>query len=80
MKKTYKDVDLSSLKSIPNPDKKTYEIKIKQPELTFLGVYEQPDFASQYILFYPCKKVIELKLNSWAYETLNFGGYWNWDP
>jgi cytochrome c-type biogenesis protein CcmF len=17
---------------------------------------------------------------SWAYETLNFGGYWNWDP
>ena len=61
MKKTYKDVDLSSLKSIPNPDKKTYEIKIKQPELTFLGVYEQPDFASLYNLFYPGKKVIELK-------------------
>ena len=45
MKKTYKDVDRTLLVAIPNPDKKTYEIKIKQPELTFLGVYEQPDFA-----------------------------------
>ena len=61
MKKDYKKVDFSLLKSIPNPDKKTYEIKIKQPELTFLGVYEQPDFASLYILFYPGRKVIELK-------------------
>ena len=33
----------------------------KQPELTFLGVYEQPDFASLYLLFYPDKKIIELK-------------------
>ena len=55
MKKTYKDVDKKLLKAIPNPDKKTYEIKIKQPELTFLGVYEQPDFASLYVLFYPDK-------------------------
>ena len=37
MKKTYKDVDSSLLVSIPNPDRKTYEIKLKQPELTFLG-------------------------------------------
>jgi len=28
MKKTYKDVDASLLNAIPNPDKKTYEIKI----------------------------------------------------
>ena len=61
MKKTYKDVDSSLLNAIPNPDKKTYEIKIKQPELTFLGVYDQPDFASLYILFYPDKTIVELK-------------------
>ena len=61
MKKTYKDIDSSLLVSIPNPDKKTYEIKLKQPELTFLGVYNQPDFASLYILLYPGKKIIELK-------------------
>ena len=61
MKKTYKDVDKKLLKAIPNPDKKTYDIKIKQPELTFLGVYEQPDFASLYVIFYPDKTIIELK-------------------
>ena len=52
---------VSFLKTIPNPDKKTYEIKLKQPELTFLGVYGQPDFAALYVLIYPGKKVIELK-------------------
>ena len=61
MKKTFKNVDISILKSLPNPGKKAYEIKLKQPELTFLGVYEQPDFASLYLLFYPDKKIIELK-------------------
>ena len=43
MKKTYKDVDASLLNAIPNPDKKTYEIKIKQNnniinEGIFLGI------------------------------------------
>lgn len=61
MKKTYENVDSSFLKSLKNPDNKTYEVKIKQPELTFLGVYDQPDFASLYILFYPDDKIIELK-------------------
>jgi len=61
MKKTFKSVDISLLKSLPNPSQKAYEIKLKQPELTFLGVYEQPDFASLYLLFYPDKKIIELK-------------------
>lgn len=59
--KTYKDIDKSILKSIPNPTKEAYEIKIKIPELTFLGVQEQPDFAVVYLTFYPKKKVIELK-------------------
>ena len=49
------------LKSIPNPSKESYEIKMKVPELTFEGVRGQPDFANLYITFYPGSKVIELK-------------------
>ena len=60
-KKTYKDVDSSLLKGLPNPEVKPYEIKIKQPELTFLGVYNQPDFSCLYILMYPGDKIVELK-------------------
>ena len=61
-KKLYKEIDSSMLKSLPNPEKvKPYEVKIKQPEVTFLGVYNQPDFATLYILMYPNGKVVELK-------------------
>ena len=60
-KKMYKDIDSSLLKSLPNPDKRAYEIKMKVPECTFLGVHEQPDFAEIYISFYPKNKIIELK-------------------
>ena len=61
-KKLYSDIDSSMLKSIPNPEKvKPYEEKIKQPEVTFLGVYNQPDFATLYILMYPNGRIIELK-------------------
>jgi 7-cyano-7-deazaguanine reductase len=49
------------LKSIPNPSKEAYEIKLKIPELTFEGVRGQPDFANLYVTFYPSDKVIELK-------------------
>tara|TARA_Y100001938_G_C8052858_1_gene412802 strand:+ start:1004 stop:1429 length:426 start_codon:yes stop_codon:yes gene_type:complete len=49
------------LKSIPNPSKDAYEIKMSVPELTFEGVRGQPDFAKLYITFYPGDKVIELK-------------------
>ena len=49
------------LKSISNPTKDAYEIKMKVPELTFEGVRGQPDFAHLYITFYPGDKVIELK-------------------
>ena len=49
------------LKSIPNPTRDAYEIKMKVPELTFEGVRGQPDFAELYITFYPGDKVIELK-------------------
>lgn len=53
--------DSSLLKSIPNPTSQAYEIKIKNPEITFEGVKGQPDFASAYITFYPNSKVVELK-------------------
>jgi 7-cyano-7-deazaguanine reductase len=49
------------LKSIPNPSKEAYEIKMKIPELTFEGVRGQPDFGLLYITIYPNDKIIELK-------------------
>lgn len=58
---TYKSIDKSLLKSIPNPSKEAYEIKIKIPEFTFLGVQDQPDFADVFLTFYPKTKIIELK-------------------
>ncbi len=58
---TFKDIDKTLLKSIPNPSKEAYEIKIKIPEFTFLGVQNQPDFADVYLTFYPKKRIIELK-------------------
>ena len=61
-KRLYSDIDSSMLKSIPNPEKvKPYEVKIKQPEVTFLGIYNQPDFATLYILMYPNGRIVELK-------------------
>jgi 7-cyano-7-deazaguanine reductase len=70
--KTYKDIDSSILTSIPNPTDKAYEIKVKIPEFTFLGVKEQPDFAVIYITFYPGKSVIELKsLKQYVFQLRN---------
>lgn len=59
--KLYETIERDILKAIPNPTKEAYEIKIKIPEFTFLGVKEQPDFANVYLTFYPGKKIIELK-------------------
>lgn len=53
--------DNTILKSIPNPSREAYEIKMKVPEITFEGARSQPDFACLWITFYPCAKVIELK-------------------
>lgn len=61
MPKLYQDIDKTILKAIPNPSKEAYEIKIKIPEFTFLGVKEQPDFATVYLTMYPSDKIIELK-------------------
>lgn len=53
--------DSSILTTITNPTDKGYEVRIKNPEVTFLGVKNQPDYAHAYVTFYPKHKVIELK-------------------
>ena len=69
---TYKDIDKSLLKAIPNPTDQAYEIKTKIPEFTFLGVKEQPDFAAIYLTFYPGKKIIELRsLKHYVFQLRN---------
>ena len=59
--KKYDQINKEILTSLPNPSKGAYEIKVKVPEFTFLGVKEQPDFANAYLSFYPSNKIIELK-------------------
>lgn len=72
MAKLYKDIDKSILVSLPNPSKDAYEMKVKIPEFTFLGVHEQPDFATVFLTFYPKDKIIELKsLKQYAYHLRN---------
>ena len=72
MAKLYKEIDKTNLVSLPNPTKEAYEIKVKIPEFTFLGVNEQPDFATIFITFYPKGKIIELKsLKLYSYHLRN---------
>lgn len=50
------------LKTIPNPAKALcYWITINNPEVTFMGAKEQPDFAHVKIEYVPADLVIELK-------------------
>lgn len=68
----WESIDKTILKSIPNPTNGAYEIKVKIPEFTFLGVKAQPDFATVYLTFYPNKKVIELRsLKEYSYHLRN---------
>lgn len=68
----YDAIDKKILKAIPNPSSGAYEIKIKVPEFTFLGVKQQPDFATMYLTFYPKKKIIELRsLKEYVYQLRN---------
>ena len=69
---TYKNIRRDLLTAIPNPSQQAYEIKIKIPEFTFLGVHEQPDFATIFLTFYPGQKIIELKsLKHYVYQLRN---------
>jgi 7-cyano-7-deazaguanine reductase len=49
------------LQAIPNPTTEAYEQKIYLPELTFVGVANQPDFGEVLLTFYPREWTIELK-------------------
>ncbi len=70
--KTWEAIDKGILKALPNPSNGAYEIKVKIPEFTFLGVQEQPDFATVYLTFYPKEKIIELKaLKQYVYQLRN---------
>ncbi len=51
----------SILKAMANPSEKGYEIKIKNPEITFLGIANQPDYATIFITMYPQDTVVELR-------------------
>ncbi len=67
--RTYEAIDAGLLVALPNPSTSAYEIKVKIPEFTFLGVGAQPDFAQIYLTFYPGKTIIELKaLKFYVYQ------------
>ena len=60
------------LKAIKNPSTKSYENKIICPELTFIGVKNQPDFGELEITYYPNELLIELKsLKNYLYSLRN---------
>ena len=68
MKKLWKHIDGSILKSLPNAAQ-GYEQKIRVPEFTFLGAAQQPDFGVITIWFYGKDKTIELKsLKEYIYQ------------
>lgn len=72
MPATYESIDPQLLVALKNPTTEAYEVKIKLPECTFLGVQEQPDFADVYLAFYPHRKIIELKsLKRYVFQLRN---------
>ena len=56
----WSDVRSDVLKWLPH-DMGALELKHKVPEVTFLGVQAQPDFAELFITLYPRARQIELK-------------------
>jgi 7-cyano-7-deazaguanine reductase len=69
--KSYETVDSDSLKALPHSGG-AIELKHKAPEVTFLGVHDQPDFAILFITMYPHTSVIELKsLKEYLYQWRN---------
>jgi len=69
--KLWGDVDPTILKSLPH-DMGPIELKHKVPEVTFLGVKDQPDFAELFITMYPKQRQIELRsLKEYVYSWRN---------
>ena len=72
----WKDVNPNTLRVIPHRGG-AIELKHRAPEITFLGVKDQPDFATLYLTMYPDQKLIELKslkeyLYSWRNVTVSY--------
>ena len=65
--------DSGLLKSSRNPYRgRSYEITIRNPEVTFLGARNQPDFACVTIAYVPSDALIELKsLKIYFYDFRN---------
>ncbi|HYW81041.1 MAG TPA: NADPH-dependent 7-cyano-7-deazaguanine reductase QueF [Thermoguttaceae bacterium] len=53
--------DCSLLRPLKNPAREKYEIRIRCPEVTFLGKRDQPDFGLLVITLYPREKIIDLR-------------------
>ena len=53
--------DASILKKLPNPAATPFQMRNETTEVTFLGVPEQPDFATIRMTFFPNNTIIELK-------------------
>lgn len=73
---TFADVDPSILKWLPNPGG-AVQLQTKLPEVTFIGVPDQPDFAEVFITMYPSERVIELKslkqyVHSWRNVVVSY--------
>ncbi|HYG72926.1 MAG TPA: 7-cyano-7-deazaguanine reductase [Actinomycetota bacterium] len=59
------------MKWLPH-DMGAIELKHKVPEVTFLGVKDQPDFAELFITMYPKRRQIELRsLKEYVYDWRN---------
>ena len=64
--------DPSILEAIPNPATGAYEVQIDCPELSFLGVQNQPDFGHLKLIVHFGPSVIELKsLKFYLYDFRN---------
>ena len=66
--RTWTSVDAGLLKWLTH-EMGAIELKHKVPEVTFLGVRNQPDFAELYVTMYPDARQIELKsLKEYIYD------------
>ena len=71
MAQLWNSVEATILKALPH-DMGALELRHKVPEVTFLGVMDQPDFAELLITMYPKERQIELRsLKEYIYAWRN---------
>jgi hypothetical protein len=78
--KPYETVRSDTLRALPHSGG-AIELKHKAPEVTFLGVNDQPDFATLFITMYPRDAVIELRslkeyLYRWGTSSCRMSDSW----